>query len=124
MSSRPTFTPYQVITAGNMATTIYSAVTIIKMLSMISYSLTWTGTSPVGTINVQVSNDYSQNSDGSVKTAGTWTNLPLSATATVSGSTGTGFIDLDTLAAYAIRLQYVASSGTGSLNAIISCKVA
>lgn len=94
------------------------------MLSKISYSVSWVGTAPVGTINIQVSNDYTQAADGSVQNPGTWNTLPLSATAAVSGGTGTGFIDLETLAAFAIRLTYTSVSGTGALQAVIAAKVA
>lgn len=130
MSSRPVFLPASVITNGAMATaTLTSAVTIIKQLSMVSYALSWSGTSPVGTAEVQVSNDYSQNSDGSVKNAGTWTSLTLSVsgspstTIAISGNTGTAFIDVDLVAAYAVRLLYTKTSGTGVLQAVIAGKV-
>lgn len=91
---------------------------------MINYSVSWAGTSPVGVITVQASDDYALNSDGTVKTAGTWNTLPLSDTCDVSGNTGNGMIDIDQLAAYAIRLVYTRTSGTGTMSAIISAKVA
>ena len=125
MSSRTQLSPHSVITNGDMsAASITSEVTIIQKLSLASYGVSWTGTSPVGVITVQVSNDYSQNADGSVKNAGTWNTLNLSATANVSGNTGNGFIDIDSIAGYAIRLIYTKTSGTGTLQAIVSGKVA
>ncbi len=132
MSSRPLYQPQPVIgsangvnsgVSGSMATSITSLITILSNLSMMSYSYSWTGTSPVGTISVQVSDDYAVNSDGSVKNAGTWNNLPLSTTPSVSGNTGNGFIDIDQLGAYAIRTVYTAVSGTGTLTAIFKGKV-
>lgn len=123
MSSRPLLQPQPVIVNGNMVSNITSMVTVISGLSMMSYSYTWSGTSPVGLISVQVSNDYSQNSDGSVNNAGTWTALALSVSPAVSGNTGTGFIDIDTLASYAIRTVYLPTSGTGTLNAVFKAKV-
>lgn len=124
MSTRPQFVPYAAIPDGSMSGNITSAVTIIQKLSMISYEIQWTGTSPVGEIVVEVSNDYSQNSDGSVKNAGSWTELPLSAAASVSGNSGSGFIDITAHSAYAMRIRYVRDSGDGILNATISAKVA
>jgi hypothetical protein len=124
MSSRPQFTPYPVISSGSMGASIVSAVTIIQKLSMLSYSLSWTGTSPVGVISVEVSNDYSQNGDGTVNNAGTWNTLPLSDPCAVSGNTGTGFIDIDAQAGYALRLRYTRTSGTGTLSATAAGKVA
>lgn len=124
MSSRPQFTPYSVITNGSMAGNITSAVTIVQKLSMISYDVSWVGTTPVGVMSVQVSNTYSQNADGTVRNAGNWTTLTLSTPATVSGNTGNGFIDVDATGAFAMRLVYTRTSGTGTMNATISAKVA
>ena len=125
MSSRPIFTPFPVITNGDMSlATIISLPTVIQNLSMLSYDISWSGSSPVGVISVQVSNTYSQNADGSVRNAGNWTSLVLSAPTTVSGNTGVGFIDIDASGAYAIRLIYTKTSGTGLLQATINGKVA
>lgn len=129
MSSRPIFSPAPVITNGNMSGSLTSKVTVIQNISMVSYGLSWTGSSPVGTAQVQVSNDYATNAAGQVSNAGTWTTLVLSVSGTpsstipISGSPGTAFIDIDGLAAYAIRLVYTFTSGTGSLQAIINGKV-
>lgn len=90
---------------------------------MISYALSWAGTSPVGAASVQVSNDYSVNTAGIVVNAGTWTTLTLSAPTTISGNTGNGFIDVDATAAYAMRLIYTATSGTGTLQVVANAKV-
>jgi hypothetical protein len=122
-ASRPILTPFSVITNGNMAGNLTSAVTVIQNLSMISYSCSWVGTSPVGVISIQVSNDYSQNADGSVNNPGTWNTLPMSATGTVTGNTGTGYADVDSIAGYAVRVIYTATSGTGTLNVIATGKV-
>lgn len=132
MSSRPQFNPYPVINAKSMATSLTSDVTVIQKLSMPSYSYSWTGASPVGAVSVEISNDYSQNLDGSVKNAGTWTAIyfqlnggsTLVNSAPVTGNTGNGFIDVPITGAYAIRTRYISTSGTGTLIAIINCKVA
>lgn len=124
MSSRPIFTPHSVITNGDMSGNITSQVTIIQNLSMLSYDISWTGTAPVGVMSVQISNTYSQNADGSVRNPGNWTTLVLSSPTPVSGSPGNGFIDIDAIAAYAMRLVYTRTSGTGTMNAIINGKVA
>lgn len=124
MSSRPQFSPHKVITDGDMSADITSEPTIIQKLSMVSYSITWDGSSPSGDVVVEVSNDFEQNSDGSVRNAGTWTELTLSAPTAVSGDTGTGFIDITQCSAYAIRLRYIFTSGTGTMNAVIAGKVA
>lgn len=91
---------------------------------MMSYSYSWTGSTPIGSITVEVSDDYSQNSDGSVKNSGTWNELPLSDTTDISGNTGNGLIDIDQLGTYAIRTKYTRVSGTGTLQCVYKGKVA
>ena len=123
MASRPLLSPYPVITNGNMSGSITSAVTIIQNISLLSYAISWSGASPVGDISVQVSNDYAVNPAGSVSNAGTWNTITLSNTTPVSGNSGTGFIDIDSLAGYAVRLVYTFTSGTGTMQATVSGKV-
>ncbi len=125
MSSRPQLNPETVILNGDMSGSLTSDVTIIQKLSQISYDIAWTnGSSPVGTMSVQVSNTYSQDASGAVKNAGNWQTLTLTGTApTISGSSGNGFIDLGATGAYAIRLVYTRVSGSGTMNATISAKV-
>jgi hypothetical protein len=105
-----------------MTSTVTSLPTILQTNGKCSYDISWTGT-PVGTFNVQVSNTYSQNADGTVRNAGNWTTLTLSSPTTTTGSAGNGFIDIDATGAYAVRLQYVPTSSTGTLNATIAGKV-
>lgn len=130
MSSRPIISPYKVITNGDMTQTLSSIVTIIQMVSKPSYSVSWSGASPVGTLSVQVSNDYSKNAAGNVLNTGTWTTISFSYNGTivssipVSGNTGNGFIDIQSLSSYAVRLVYTPTSGTGQLQAYIAGKVA
>jgi len=111
-----------------MSGNLTSLPSIIQKCSRVSYGLSWTGASPVGTVSVQVSNDYSQNADGTVRNPGTWTSLYLnvngtpSQTIAITGNTGSGFVDIETTGAYAIRLIYTSGSGTGSLNATVAGK--
>jgi hypothetical protein len=108
-----------------MSGSITSAVTVVKMLSQISYDISWSGSNPLGYFSVQVSNTYSQNADGSVKTPGNWTSLTLSAPTSATGIPSNGFIDVDATGAYAIRLIFTPSGGSsGILNATIAAKVA
>lgn len=123
MSSRPLFSPASVIINGDMSASITSKVTIIQNLSMVSYDISWTGTAPVGVVTLQVSNTYTQNSDGSVRNPGNWTTVVLSSPATVSGTIGNGFIDVDANAAYAVRIVYTPASGTGLMQATVNGKV-
>jgi hypothetical protein len=117
-----------------MAVNLTSQPTVVSRLSMVSYTCVWTGATPVGTISVQASDDYELNAEGGVEAIGTWNTLPVSyyngfTTSTVtaipvSGSTGNGAIDIATNGFYAVRLIYLATSGTGTLTVTINAKVA
>jgi hypothetical protein len=95
---------------------------------MVNYQVTWTGTSPVGTLAVEASNDCVVDSQGGVS-GGTWNPVPLDLAGVsvtsipISGNSGKGMIDLDGIGAYAVRLVYDATSGTGTLNATVVGKV-
>jgi hypothetical protein len=123
LASRSLIQPYPVIQNGNMASTITSAITILTNTSVVSYTYSWSGTAPSGTVSVQVSNDYSENAAGATSNPGTWNTLPLGGTTTVSGNTGNGAIDIDITGFYAIRTVYTPVSGTGTLQATIKGKV-
>ena len=129
MSSRPLLTPNTntpVINAVSMASTITSPPTNINRLAGISYDIVWTGV-PVGTFQVQVSNSYTQNEDGTTANAGSWSTLPTSSFQGTypipAGSPGTGFLDVVGTEAAWVRLVYTASSGTGALTVIPAAKV-
>ena len=128
MADRPFLAPNPVVTNGDLSANITSAPTVLKNLTKASYSYSWAGSSPVGTVAIQLSNDYSLNPNGTVNNAGTWTTAYVNyngtsvASVPLSGNTGTGFIDLET-GAYACRTVYTASSGTGTLQVLFVGKV-
>ncbi len=131
MSTRTVLRPHPVIVAGDMsASTITSEVTAVQGLSNFSYDVSWVGTSPVGTLALQVSNTFTVASNGGAGTTGTWTTVPMdvngayATSAAISGNTGNGFIDVTLHAGYAARLVYTKGSGVGTLSATISGKVA
>jgi len=131
MSSRPLIKQYHVITDGSMAGDITSAVSHIPLITVGSYAYSWSGTVPIGTISVEVSNDYSPGGiEGIPANAGTWTAIYFTLngataanSAPVSGATGTGIIEWSTGAAY-IRTKYTRTSGSGTLQAYLNGKVA
>lgn len=137
MSTRTNLRPQIVIpspqgtpaNSGDMSSNITSAPTVLQSLSRVSYSCSWVGTAPVGTISVQVSNDYSIGPNGVVANAGTWNTVTLLyngvlvMSVPISGNSGNGFVEVNETAAYAIRLVYTATSGTGTLTATVVGKV-
>lgn len=131
MSSRPFLKRYGVILNGDMsAASLTSTVTILQLLTIGTYSYSWAGTSPVGAVSVEISNDYSLDPSGAVLNAGTWTAIYVTLNGStvvnsipVSGNSGSGVVEWST-GAYAIRTKYTKTSGTGTLQAVINCKVA
>lgn len=112
------------------AASITSDATVLQSVSKFSYQVTWSGTSPVGTLALQVSNTYTLNPDGTVGSTGSWNTCPVDVSGTgsttsisISGNTGKGFIDCTVNAGYAVRLVYTKVSGTGTLQATIVGKV-
>ena len=129
--NRPQFGPKPVFnsdTGQDMSGDITGLVSIVQDIIKVGYGISWRGTAPVGILNVQVSNDYSVNSQGDVLNAGTWNTMPFDLNGTtvsdlpVSGDNGNGFIEIDVTAAYAMRLIYTATSGVGTINAIATGK--
>lgn len=125
MADRPLINPVTVLNAST-ATDQTSKVSIIQNLPGISYELSWTGTTN-GSFSFQVSNTYRQGPSGAALNAGTWTTLDSSVfSGTIpapSGSPGSGFVDIIGTQAYAIRVLFSRSSGTGNLTITACAKV-
>lgn len=129
MSSRTNLRPHTVINAQSMGASITSDITLLQSLTKGSYQVVWSdGSTPIGTIALQVSDNYSVDPSGAVLNAGTWTTATISvagvpaSSAPVSGNTGSGFIDFST-AAYATRIIYTRTSGSGTMSATVTGKV-
>jgi hypothetical protein len=122
MSSRPFLKPFKAIENGDMSADITSIPTILTNLSMVSYQISWTGATPVGSVIVEASNDYSLDASGKVLNAGTWSEITQTL-ASITGNSGKGMININSIPAYAIRIKYTFVSGTGTLNATIVAKV-
>ena len=106
----------KVLDAINMATAGAQASRAMRcaLLDNMSFQATWSGATPVGTLDVQVSNDHQENG-GVVVNAGTWTSIYDSVPA-VSGNTGSLFLNIAAIAAAFIRVVYTKTSGTGTLS--------
>lgn len=120
MSRKNNLKQFRNIVNGDMSqASITSAVTDIQFLDNIGIQLDFSG-SPVGTFDVQISLNYSiDNLSNTVISSGTWVTI-------ASGSTSGGspiFFDLNQLSAPFIRVVYTKTSGTGTLNSIISAKM-
>lgn len=100
-------------TAGcNLATaSTTSNVTEVQYMDNIGIVINWTGTSPVGAVTIQVSNDQL-----------TWDDLDFGNTIDVSGNTGTHIIEITQLPFSYLRAKYTKSSGVGTLYSSLTSK--
>lgn len=122
MSSRPILPAHKVVDDGNMSSNITSLVTSVQNVSMVNYTCSWSGTAPVGALQIQGSNDYELEADGSERSAGTWNNLS-GAAGNISGNTGNGGIDIMATSYKYLRAVYTRTSGVGTLQVTVSGKV-
>lgn len=118
MSRKAHLASYKTIDGGDMSGDLTSSVTNIEFLDNIGIQLNIAGTA-TGTFDVQISADFSKNSQGVVINQGNWVDLALETPASATGSSDTIYIDLNQLSAPWIRLVYNSVSGSGTVNAFI-----
>lgn len=117
MSRRNIIAPYKIFDSADMSANITQGApyTTIDQVDKIGIDLDWTGTSPVGTFDVQVcylipgTNTYT-----------TWRSLDFGSTVNITGNTGNHqFVILDP-PFQKLRIKYTRTSGTGNLTAVLS----
>lgn len=114
--------PIKIMDAVSLGADAVSSVFKTQYLDDVSIQVNLTST-PTGAFSVQVSLDYSQNVDGSVRNAGTWNSLTLSSsTAIAAGSPASLFIDVMNTGAPYMRLNYTRTSGSGTATAYATGK--
>lgn len=106
-------------TQAAVSASFNSTPTSLKKLDNVSYQYNVTG-ALVGTVSVQTSNDYVQNSDGTINFAGNWITIP-SFTGVING-TGQGVLELVTMPALWMRTAFTYTSGSGTMNIIVDAK--
>lgn len=111
MSRKNALAPIPLIVNESMATSITSPSIEIQWLDNVCVQLVWTGT-PTGTFSVEGSLDQVS-----------WAALILNPTISAAGSADNALIDLNQLSFPYIRVVYTASSGTGTLNALLGAKM-
>jgi len=125
MSAKLYMSPNPIVTNASMAATITSEPCDIRTMDLLALSLQFTG-SPVGTFDIQVSEDYQPNMSTAYTpiNPGTWISIvsSLSSAPVASGSAGNIVINLPLLATAYLRVVYNPTSGTGNLNAFVSGK--
>lgn len=111
------------INAHSMASSFNGTPWNIQPFDNVGIQLKWTGASPDGTINVQVSLDF----DPRFPSQGTWTLLEDASSnpivITPGGTPGNGYFDLNQLSAFWVQVVYTTSGGSvGNLTAKYSSK--
>lgn len=105
---------WAIIDSEDMSADITSDSTDVTNTDNIGIIVSWTGTSPVGELFVQVSNDNG--------TPTTWVNLDFGAAINISGNSGSHDISINQLPYSKLRLFYNRTSGSGSLVARLTQK--
>lgn len=107
---------FDMVVSGDMSGNITSSTTDVINLDKASIYISWSGSSPVGTLTVEATNSDPVDSNS------VWRELDFGSAISVSGNTGDHDLIFTELPFRAIRLVYTFSSGTGTLDATISAK--
>ena len=118
MSRKSVVPGFAMIESEDLSVNITSEIVSVKNLDNASIIVSWSGTSPVGTLAVQARN----NGNGDVNPE-PWYTLDMGAPITISGNSGTHQLVFNLLPFTDLRLVYTATSGTGTLDAVITSKV-
>lgn len=118
MSRKSVVPGYAMIESGDISGNVTSDVVSVKNLDNASIIVSWTGTSPVGVLAVQARN----NGAGDVNPE-PWYELDMGATINISGNSGNHQLVFNLLPFTDLRLVYTATSGSGTLDAVITSKV-
>lgn len=125
MSRKNVLLPVAVATNQSLATNFTTPPTVVSYMDNIGYQINVTTVDSEGTFKVQASMDYEAGVNGAgPAVAGTWTDLTLSGTPTVSAASDSIMISLNQVPYKALRLAYVSTTpGTGTCTASIMAKM-
>jgi hypothetical protein len=99
---------FNILTNASMNANAYSPVQNIAEFRNYAVQCSWSGTSPVGNLDIMVSNDKC--------------NYVSCGTLPVSGNLGTDIFNVCDAAYQYMFVAYTVTSGTGTLNVMISAK--
>lgn len=116
MSRKSLLKPYKILNAVDIATNQTSNPTNVEGIDNFCIELEWSGTTPVGVVTVETA---SQDAGGNYST---WKSIDFGATISISGASGNHLLFVKADSQF-YRVVYTATSGTGTLTAIISGKV-
>ena len=124
-STKKILFPYPIFDAESIGTNKTSAETNVAYYDYGLIDLSWTGSSPVGVVNMEflkISADKNVTNKIDVWETINFTGAIGGADIAISGASGTHQIQLNKMPSTKIRLKYVYGSGSGNLTAIISAK--
>lgn len=111
MAGKDFVNPITLVSAGDMSSDITSTAIQLMGFDNLGIQFIWTGT-PTGDFGVEISLNSSD-----------WTALPLSPAPAAAGSAGNEYVEVNQSTAKYLRCTYVASSGSGSLQILVSQKM-
>lgn len=111
MARKNVLKSYKMLDQADMSTSLESEPTSVINLDKASIVLSWTG-SPVGTFSLEARNGVDE----------AWYALDFGATIEPGGSAGNHRLLLTETPFTDVRLIYAATSGSGTLNAVITAK--
>lgn len=109
---------FKIFNQVDISTNQTSDIIYVPYLDNVGIVVSWSGTSPVGELKIEVSNQQENPNEAMV-----WGELDFGSTINITGNTGDHLISISQIPFNAIRLQYVSASGTGSLTANIEAKM-
>ena len=110
------------ITAQSMASSFVGTPINIQFLDNFAVQVSWSGSNPIGTINFQVSLDYSTQTK-----TGTWSRIQSTPGVDLAvypgGASGNCFLDFNQVAASWIQVTYTTTAGSiGALSVVAEGK--
>jgi hypothetical protein len=113
--------PTIIANAASSAASFNSTATHVMYSDNIGIQISWTGTT-TGTFAIQASNDAVLPFNGGAPTGGTWSTYTVTSPPTPAGTAGNGIITVNQFPFAFIRLAYTATSGTGTITAVLTAK--
>lgn len=119
--------PAHVLTAQSMASSFTTNAFVVEQADVVGIQMNYSG-APVGSLALQGSIDHSQDQWGNITNAGNWTSLYVTVNGTLTNAiaipanTSPILIDTSLSSIPFLRLQYTATSGTGSADVYLTFK--
>jgi hypothetical protein len=105
-------------TSLDMSANITTEPTNVQYSDNVGLFFTWTGSSPIGTVYVDVSNDKVSGDNEPTN----WATLDFGSTVGITGNADTGLININQVPFSWLRVRYTRTSGSGTLTINLTTK--